>query len=133
MIKLLDLLKEGRYDDTTFKVERRKLNVPLLIKKGAIFVTYAHGEDGWEVDVEKFPNAEEDWMYSLLSYVNVKDGDSWMKEASKYKKPKSYKHAEESINTSKPNLGNNELIYDGKYYQIIDSIKLLNIGEEAFL
>jgi len=117
MIKLLDILKEI----VTFNLERKKLNIPLLIEKGALFITYPHGEAGWETD------SEEDWSYSIITLVNVKEG-GWKKEAPKYIKPKSYKHAETVINSPEPKIG------DEKYQQILDSIKMLNIPEnEAFL
>ena len=119
-------LAEG-YDNTTFKVERRKLNVPALIKLGAIFVTYPHGEQGWEI------NSKEDWAYSLLSLYNVTQG-GWPSEAKKYLKPNSYKKAEQQINSSAPNLGSDQLVYDGKYNQILWSIKKLGLPDEvAFL
>ena len=74
MIKLIDLLKEA----VTFNIERRKLNIPLLIKKGAIFITYPHGDDGWET------NDEEDWSYSIITLVNVKDANpKWQGEGNK--------------------------------------------------
>ena len=126
MIKLIDILKES----VTFNIERRKLKIPLLIKKGALFITYPHGDEGWET------NDEEDWSYSIITLVNVKKGNpEWQKEGNKpeYQKPKSYKHAEKVINSSKPNLGSSE-IGDEKYQQILDSIKMLNISEkDAFL
>ena len=37
------------YSNTTFNVDRRKLNVPALIQKGAILVTHPHGEQGWGI------------------------------------------------------------------------------------
>jgi hypothetical protein len=126
MIKLINLLKES----LTFNIKRRKLNVPLLIRKGALFITYPHGEEGWEVD------DKEDRSCSIITLVNVKEGNpEWQKDGDKpeYQKPQSYKHAEKVINSSKPNLGNSE-IGDEKYQQILDSIKLLNIPEkEAFI
>jgi GNAT superfamily N-acetyltransferase len=118
---------EGKYDSTTFRIPRRKLNVPALIKAGAIFVTYPHGEQGWETD------SKEAWAYSLISLYNVMSG-GWAAEAKKYLKPQSYKHAEQLINSSAPNLGSNQLVYDGKYNQILWSIKKLDLADDvAFL
>lgn len=115
------------YSNTTFNVDRRKLNVPALIQKGAIFVTYPHGEQGWETD------NKEDWAFSLLSLYNVLQG-GWASEAKKYLKPESYKRAEQQINSSAPNLGSDKLVYDGKYNQILWSIKKLGIPDNvAFL
>ena len=121
-----DFLTEGTYDSTTFNQQRRKLNVPLLIQKGAIYVTYPHGEQGWEAD------AKEDWQFSLITLYNVQQG-GWTAEARKYLKPESYKRAEQQINSSAPNLGNDQLVYDGKYNQILWSIKRLGLGEQAFI
>ena len=115
------------YSNTTFKIKRRKLNVPALIKAGAIFITYPHGEQGWELD------NKEDWAYSLISLYNVMGG-GWQGEAKKYLKPESYKKAEQKINSSAPNLGSDKLVYDGKYNQILWSIKKLGIPDNvAFL
>jgi hypothetical protein len=121
-----EFLTEGTYDSTTFNQQRRQLNVPLLIQKGAIFVTYPHGEQGWETD------AEEDWAYSLITLYNVQQG-GWTAEARKYLKPISYKRAEQQINSSAPNLGSDQLVYDGKYNQILWSIKKLGLDAKAFL
>ena len=115
------------YSNTTFNVDRRKLNVPALIQKGAILVTHPHGEQGWETD------NKEDWAFSLLSLYNVLQG-GWPSEAKKYLKPESYKRAEQQINSSAPNLGSDRLVYDGKYNQILWSIKKLGIPDNvAFL
>jgi hypothetical protein len=115
------------YSNTTFNVDRRKLNVPALIQKGAILVTHPHGEQGWETD------DKEDWAFSLLSLYNVLQG-GWPSEAKKYLKPQSYKRAEQQINSSAPNLGSDKLVYDGKYNQILWSIKKLGIPDNvAFL
>ena len=115
------------YSNTTFNVDRRKLNIPTLIQKGAILVTHPHGEQGWETD------NKEDWAFSLLSLYNVLQG-GWASEAKKYLKPESYKRAEQQINSSAPNLGSDKLVYDGKYNQILWSIKKLGIPDNvAFL
>ena len=115
------------YSNTTFNVDRRKLNVPALIQKGAILVTHPHGEQGWETD------NKEDWAFSLISLYNVLQG-GWPSEAKKYLKPQSYKRAEQQINSSAPNLGSDKLVYDGKYNQILWSIKKLGIPDNvAFL
>ena len=119
----------SKYSSLTFKIKRRKLNVPELIKRGAIFVTYAHDEDGWEADPDN-QNHMSDWSHSLITLYNVELGKKtggWTAEAPEYIKPKSYSHAERSINSSAPNLGNNQLVYDGKYNQILWSIEKLKI------
>ena len=120
---------EGFYDSdpATYDLPRRILNVPELIRRGAIFVTYPHDTPGWETD------AQEDWQLGLISLYNVAHG-GWSVEAKKYLKPKSYKKAEQQINSSAPNLGSDKLVYDGKYNQILWSIKKLGIPDNvAFL
>jgi hypothetical protein len=58
----------------------------------------------------------------------------WPGEAKKYLKPASYKKAEQQVNSSAPNLGSDKLVYDGKYNQILWSIKKLGIPDNvAFL
>jgi hypothetical protein len=133
VVQLLDVGMGGSenvtesYSNTTFQTERRRLNVPALIKAGALFVTYPHGEQGWETD------NQEDWAYSLISLYNVMQG-GWPSESKKYLKPASYKKAEQQINSSAPNLGSDKLVYDGKYNQILWSIKKLGIPDNiAFL
>lgn len=125
-MQINEIITEGTFDSFTFKIERKKLNVPLLIQRGAIFVTFPHGEQGWETD------DNEAWSYSLITLYNVMGG-GWPAEAKKYLKPISYKHAENSINSSKPNLGSDELVYDGKYNQILWSIKKLGLKKQAFI
>jgi hypothetical protein len=120
---------EGKYGGApyTYDLPKRRLNVPLLIQRGAIFVTYPHGDSGWETDKKL------DWQFSLITLMNVEQ-IPWCKEAPKYRKPASYKKAEQKINSSAPNLGNDQLVYDGKYNQILWSIQKLGIPEEqAFL
>jgi len=112
---------------STFNKQRQKLNVPYLIQKGALHITYPHGPEGWELDVE------DPGDYSVITHYNVVGG-GWPKDAPKHPKPKSYKDAEKEINTSKPNLGNSDLIYDHKYDQIIWSIKKLKLDpKKAFV
>lgn len=120
-MKLSEILTEDKFSQTTFNTERKKLNIPSLIKAGALLITYPHGENGWETD------AEEDWSYSVITLYNVQGG-GWAAEAKKYLKSKSYSNAEKEINSSKPNLGSSELIYDGKYEQILWSAKKLGLS-----
>jgi len=118
--------RTNQYNRKTFKQERRKLNVPLLIQKGAIFVTDPHGDNGWETD------NQEAWAFSLVTLYNVTQG-GWAAEAKQHLKPASYKRAEQQINSSAPNLGSDQLVYDGKYNQILWSIQKLGLGRQAFL
>jgi pyrimidine deaminase RibD-like protein len=106
----------------TFDIARRKLNVPNLIRKGVIFVTYPHDKSGWLI------NDQRDWSYSLITLYNM-HGGGWTTQANKYKKPRSYTHAEQTINSSQPNLGNQQLVYDNKYLQILWSVKKLGLPD----
>jgi hypothetical protein len=113
---------EGQYDanPATYNLPRRPLNVPELIKRGAIFVVDPHGENGWEPDAEGF---------SLVTLWNVAKG-GWPAEARQHLKPSMYKAAESGLNRQGPG----SMLYDGKYNQILWSIKKLGIPDEvAFL
>ena len=122
-MRVSEILNEDKFSQTTFDIQRRKLNVAALIKAGALFITYPHGEDGWETD------DKEDWSYSVVTLYNV-SGGGWQAEAKRYLKQQSYDDAAKEINSSKPNLGSSDLIYDGKYNQILWSAKKLGMKEE---
>lgn len=112
----------GTYDGITFDSKRKKFNVPLLIQKGAIFITEPHGPDGWEPD---------GYGFSLITLYNVAHG-GWTAEAKQHLKPSMYKRAAKLINA--PVTNSNHLVYDGKYNQILWSIKKLGIPDnEAFM
>ena len=104
----------------TFDIPRRSLNVPELIKRGAIFITHPHGANGWEL---KQPT----WDFSLITLQNVLEkSPPWSVEAPKYVRPESYQEAIKSKLWA--GLG------DEKYKQILWSIKKLGIPEQvAFL
>ena len=108
---------EGTYDSPTHSIKRRPLNVPLLMQKGAIFVTHPHGEQGWETGANV-----PDWQFSLITLMNIEQ-EPWCADAKKYLKPKAYNQAAKQINQ----------ISDGKYNQILWSIEKLGLGDEAFL
>jgi hypothetical protein len=113
---------EGLYDadPATYDLPRRQLNVPELIKRGAIFVVDPHGPNGWEPDAEGF---------SLVTLYNVAKG-GWPAEARQHLKPSMYKAAESGLNRQGPG----SMLYDGKYNQILWSIKKLGIPDNvAFL
>ena len=117
-----DEVKEGLYDadPATYDLPRRQLNVPELIRRGAIFVVDPHGDNGWEPDAEGF---------SLVTLWNVAQG-GWPAEARRHLKPSMYKAAESGLNRQGPD----SMLYDGKYNQILWSIKKLGIPDEvAFL
>ena len=113
---------EGLYDadPATYDLPRRPLNVPELIRRGAIFVVDPHGETGWEDDADGF---------SLVTLWNVAKG-GWPAEAKQHLKPSMYKVAESGLNRQGPG----SMLYDGKYRQILWSIKKLGLPDEvAFL
>ena len=113
---------EGKFDanPATYDLPRRPLNVPELIKRGAIFITEPHGPNGWEPDAEGF---------SLVTLYNVMKG-GWPVESKQHLKPSMYNVAATGLNRQGPGT----MLYDGKYNQILWSIKKLGIPEEvAFL
>ena len=117
-MKLTDL-QEAQF---TFDLPRRPLNVPNLIKSGAIYITQPHGEKGWE---------PEGYGFSLITLYNI-HGGGWPKEAKQHLKPEAYKEAAKLINA--PVKGSNHLVYDNKYQQILWSIKKLGLSpKQAFL
>jgi hypothetical protein len=105
----------------TFNTARRPLNVPELIKRGAIFITHPHGDNGWETE-------QPTWDFSLITLQNVLEkSPPWSVEYKKYLRPESYR---EAIGSQQfwAGLGND------KYNQILWSIKKLGIPDEvAFL
>ena len=111
-------VQEGKYGGApyTFNQPRRQLNVPLLIQKGAIFITDPHGDNGWE------PNSE---GFSLITLHNVELGEPWCKEAKQHLRPNLYNVAAKGLNA----MG----LSDQKYNQILWSINKLGLGNEAFL
>ena len=117
-MRLAEIINES----FTFNLPRRKLNVPLLIERGAIFITEPHGEQGWEPDA---------YGFSLITLYNIAKG-GWPTEAKQHLNPKEYKKAAQLINA--PVVDSNHLVYDEKYQQIMWSIKKLGISEqEAFI
>jgi hypothetical protein len=109
------------FENATFNTPRRRLNVPELIKRGAIFITHPHGDNGWET---KQPT----WDFSLITLQNVLEkSPPWSVEYKKYLRPESYREA----------IGSQQFwagLGDDKYKQILWSIKKLGIPDEvAFL
>jgi len=104
-------------NEPTFNQPRRQLNIPELIKRGAIFVTHPHGPNGWETD-------RPDWDFSLITLQNVlQKSPDWVVDYKKY------------INKDKKLTQNfiNKLS-DQKYQQILWSIQKLGIPDNvAFL
>ena len=120
--------QDKRFQNITFNLVKKYLNVPLLIKKEALYITYAHDEplvnnpdflnkpEGIKQINSQDKNGfiimpDEDWSFSVVTFWNTLH-DDWASLARKYKKPSSYKEAEQYIND--PNI-----IYDGKYLQIL--------------
>lgn len=100
-----------KYNSRSHKLKQRKLNVPNLIKGGALRITEeGPGRPNAPPNKEADPN-----RFSIVTPLNVQ-AKSWPN------KPKSYKIAAKVINTTR--LG------DGKYRQIIDSAKKLKMPED---
>lgn len=114
------LRPDADYGDLAYKEPRRMLNVPELIKRGAIRITYGGDGKGGYVESDD-PND-----FSLITNVNKQkssDYDAWPD------KPEAYEAAMRMINeTVNPKKGH--LVYDGKYRQILDSAKMLGLPDE---
>jgi predicted nucleotidyltransferase len=93
---------------------RRQLNIPALIKQGAIFVTHPHGPEGWETD-------RPDWDFSLITLQNIlQKSPNWVADYKKYIS-NDKKLTQDFINR----------ISDEKYQQILWSIDKLNIPDNV--
>lgn len=107
------LFKEDEY---TFNQERRQLNIPELIKRGAFYITHPHGPDGWETD-------RPDWDFSLITLQNIlQKSPDWSVEYKKYIRPESYNKATQEFFSK---------LSDQKYQQILWSINKLGIPDDA--
>jgi len=108
------------YADMAYAEPRQQLNIPALIKSGAIRITHGGDGKGGYAEVDD-PND-----FSLISKVNsIQDKmyDSWPD------KPASYEAAAQMINSPiDPKTGH--LVYDGKYRQILDSAKMLGLPDD---
>jgi predicted nucleotidyltransferase len=101
-------------EEFTFNQPRRQLNIPALIKQGAIFVTHPHGTEGWETD-------RPDWDFSLITLQNIlQKSPKWV---SNYKK---YISSDKKLTQDFINR-----ISDEKYQQILWSIDKLNIPDNV--
>lgn len=90
-------------------------------------ITYPRLSSEWDT------SNEHDSDYKIVTLYSVNKG-GWATEAKKFLKKSSYRKAQEQINQSAPNLGDAQYVSDGKYKQILWSIKKLNIPDElAFL
>ncbi len=106
-------------EEYTFNEPRRQLNIPELIKRGAIYITHPHGPNGWETD-------RPDWDFSLITLQNImQKSPDWSVEYKKYIRPESYNKATQEFF---------DKLSDQKYQQILWSIDKLNIPDNvAFL
>lgn len=102
-------------DNFTFTQARRQLNIPELIKRGAIYITHPHGPDGWETD-------RPEWDFSLITLQNIlQKSPDWSVQYKKYIRPESYSSATQDFFNK---------LSDQKYQQILWSIKKLGIPDE---
>jgi hypothetical protein len=101
-------------EEVAFNQPRRQLNIPELIKQGAIFITHPHGPEGWETD-------RPDWDFSLITLQNVlQKSPNWVSDYKKYIS-NDKKLTQDFINR----------ISDEKYQQILWSIDKLNIPDNV--
>ena len=101
-------------EEVAFNQPRRQLNIPELIKQGAIFITHPHGLEGWETD-------RPDWDFSLITLQNVlQKSPNWVADYKKYIS-NDKKLTQDFINR----------ISDEKYQQILWSIDKLNIPDNV--
>ena len=101
----------NKYNDTDRRLKQRKLNVPELIKGGALRIT-EEGPGRPDAPAVKSPDPN---RFSIVTPMNPQ-AKNWPD------KPKSYKVAAKSINEVPLN--------DGKYRQIVDSAKKLKMPED---
>ena len=101
-------------EEVTFNQPRRQLNIPELIKRGAIFITHPHGPEGWETD-------RPEWDFSLITLQNVlQKSPNWVADYKKYIS-NDKKLTQDFINR----------ISDEKYQQILWSIDKLGISDDV--
>lgn len=114
------LRPDKEYGDLSYKEPRQMLNVPELIKRGAIRITY--GGDGKGGYVESDDPSD----FSLVTNINKESSSMFDKWPDK---PISYDVAAQIIN-SPIDKKKGHLVYDGKYRQILDSAKMLGLPDE---
>lgn len=112
-------MSENIYNAYTFKLARKQLNVPNLLKTGALRITYAGDGKGGYV---RSPAPE---SFSVVTHLNDKAKNSPTPQWPN--KPASYLLAERKINEP---LRHEHLLYDGKYRQILKSAELLGMTAE---
>jgi hypothetical protein len=113
------LMEEGEYDDTSkFNlVKQNPFDIKKLVNKGIIFITKpGNGQGGVEE-----PNWEGD--ASVITLYNMANAEPWMEEAVKTPLPQAIPH----IQNDQDNL-----LYDGKYNQILWGIKKKGLKPEDF-
>jgi hypothetical protein len=113
------LMEEGKYDDSSKfdLVKQNPFDIKKLINKGIIFITKpGNGQGGVEE-----PNWEGD--ASIITLYNMANAEPWMEEAVKTPLPQAIPH----IQNDQDNL-----LYDGKYNQILWGIKKKGLKPEDF-
>ena len=113
------LMEEGEYDDSSKfdLVKQNPLDIKKLVNKGIIFITKpGNGQGGVEE-----PNWEGD--ASVITLYNMANAEPWMEEAVKTPLPQAIPH----IQNDQDNL-----LYDGKYNQILWGIKKKGLKPEDF-
>ncbi len=84
------------------------INFDYCIKHEIFYITYPHDENGWHIKDQR------NWSFSIITLVNLQE-NNWTKNASKYKKPKSYAYAKSIMY---------KLVGTDKYKQILESIQI---------
>ena len=107
----------------SFKIRRKKINVPLLLERGVLRITYAGNGKGGVV------KNNDPKSFAVVTSLNEK-GKSGLKIKEWPDKVVSYKEAERIINSSRPNLGSEGLIGDEKYLQILRSARNAGIKDK---
>jgi len=119
MIKLIDILKEGQYDDTSnFNlVKQNPFNIQKLVDKGIIYVSKPGDGKGGVSE----PNWAGD--ASIITLYNVANAEPWMKKSIKIPVPQAIPYVQKD---------QNKLFYNGKYNQILWSINKKGLKPEDF-
>ena len=119
MIKLRDILKEGQYDDVSkFDLVRQNpFDIKKLVDKGIIFVSKPGDGKGGVSE----PNWEGD--ASIITLYNMANAAPWMKTSIKTPMPQAIPYVQKD---------QDKLFYNGKYRQILWSIKKKGFKPEDF-
>jgi len=116
-------VKSSPETEDSFTVPRRRLNLPNLLRKKAVRITHqADGKGGVVRNGDRT-------LFTIVTIVNEQaDQAGIIKQWPD--KPESYDLAFLIINSSKPNLGDEELCGDEKYRQILQSANQIKMNDD---